>query len=114
MQLLGSRHLECLGQCEPARQRRMMNVANETGSGKRGVPSLGSVNHKFGRCKPCAFVHRPIGCADGATCSFCHTCEPGEKKKRQKQKMEAIQARRTRKKTSGSSAEAETEAQEST
>jgi len=58
------------------------------------LPSLGASQHEQGRCRPCAFVHRPVGCADGAACIFCHSCEPGEKKRRQKQKFKAARQRR--------------------
>jgi len=59
-------------------------------------PSLGSAEHALGKCKPCAFVHRPVGCADGQACSFCHLCEPGERKRRQKEKFQKVQQRRLR------------------
>merc|ERR1719336_3297183 len=58
--------------------------------GTISAPSRGSTRHGVGRCKPCAFVHRPTGCADGVECKFCHLCSPGEKKRRQKQKQEAV------------------------
>lgn len=58
------------------------------------LPSAGSLNHRTGKCKPCAFVHRDVGCADGANCTFCHLCGPNEKKLRQKQKSEAMRQRR--------------------
>jgi len=45
------------------------------------LPSRGSKLHMVGRCKPCAFVFQQ-GCKSGADCSFCHLCEPGEKKKK--------------------------------
>jgi hypothetical protein len=51
------------------------------------LPSLGSVGHDAGRCKPCAFFHKE-GCQNAASCRFCHLCEPGEKRKRQKEKKE--------------------------
>merc|ERR1712159_784397 len=50
-------------------------------------PSLGSVGHYKGDCKPCAFLHTR-GCASGKECSFCHLCDVGEKKRRQKQKKQ--------------------------
>jgi hypothetical protein len=52
--------------------------------------SVGSVNHDSDsrRCKPCAFVHTDAGCANGAECSFCHACGPGEKRRRQKAKVQ--------------------------
>uniref|UniRef100_A0A6U6NB54 C3H1-type domain-containing protein n=1 Tax=Zooxanthella nutricula TaxID=1333877 RepID=A0A6U6NB54_9DINO len=53
-------------------------VANE-------FPSVGSVGHSAGWCKPCAFIFKE-GCNDGAECKFCHLCEPGTKKLRKKAK----------------------------
>merc|ERR1719254_120442 len=49
------------------------------------LPSLGSVGHDQGECKPCAFFTSK-GCKSGSQCPFCHKCEPGEKKRRQKEK----------------------------
>jgi hypothetical protein len=51
------------------------------------LPSRGSALHKLGTCKPCAFVFE--GCNNGATCEFCHLCEPGERMRRKKEKMAA-------------------------
>jgi len=65
-----------------------------------GLSSVGSAGHEVGKCKPCAFVHRPMGCTDGAACSFCHLCEPGEKKRRQRQKVEAARQHRLSRKAS--------------
>jgi len=64
------------------------------------LPSVGSALHLSGRCKPCAFLHTK-GCASGLSCTFCHLCEPGEKKLRQKEKVQrvrtAIRHKQTRK-----------------
>jgi len=49
--------------------------------------SAGSAEHGSGNCKPCAFLHTK-GCENGSNCTFCHLCEPGEKKRRRKDKME--------------------------
>merc|ERR1719433_2363004 len=57
------------------------------------VLSRGSALHDIGKCKPCAFVHRPVGCMDGISCAFCHLCAPGEKKRRQKSKLDAVRRR---------------------
>lgn len=57
-------------------------------------PSKGSVNHRLGRCKPCAFVHTR-GCENGSECPFCHLCDPGEKKRRRKDKQETRRAVRS-------------------
>eukprot|EP00927_Polykrikos_kofoidii_P035049 TRINITY_DN2962_c0_g1_i4.p1 TRINITY_DN2962_c0_g1~~TRINITY_DN2962_c0_g1_i4.p1 ORF type:complete len:448 (-),score=92.14 TRINITY_DN2962_c0_g1_i4:262-1533(-) len=47
------------------------------------VPSIGSVNHLNGNCKPCAFS-ASSECTKGADCKFCHLCEVGEKQRRRK------------------------------
>merc|ERR1712139_458681 len=43
--------------------------------GTAGAPSVGSMNHRFGTCKPCGFIHKQGGCGNGAKCSFCHLCD---------------------------------------
>jgi hypothetical protein len=48
-------------------------------------PSRGSALHMSGKCKPCAFFFE--GCNNGASCQFCHLCEPGERLRRKKEKM---------------------------
>jgi hypothetical protein len=40
------------------------------------VPSVGSLSHATGQCKPCAFMRSTQGCATGSACSFCHLCDP--------------------------------------
>jgi len=50
------------------------------------LPTVGSVGHRSGGCKPCAFAHTK-GCKNGVNCQFCHLCERGEKKRRQKQRL---------------------------
>jgi len=74
-----------------------------TSSSAPGLSSRGSLQHQTGRCKPCAFVHRAVGCADGSECSFCHLCGPDEKKLRQKHKSELIRQRRLRRMTTHAS-----------
>jgi hypothetical protein len=59
--------------------------------GDAELPSAGSDGHDQGRCKPCAFFHTK-GCGNGVLCSFCHLCEPGEKKKRHKEKLASRKA----------------------
>lgn len=70
--------------------------------GSEDMPSVGSVGHASGRCKPCAFVHTK-GCASGPGCRFCHLCGPDEKKNRRKQKMAARQANREARRAGGHS-----------
>jgi len=53
------------------------------------VPSLGSVGHDKGSCKPCGFFHK-AGCKAGATCNYCHLCDAGEKKRRSREKKETL------------------------
>jgi len=65
--------------------------------------SKGSAQHHVGKCKPCAFVYRPAGCAEGSACTFCHLCGPEEKKRRQKQKIETMRQRRLRRAAAGTS-----------
>lgn len=55
--------------------------------GSPALPTLGSLGHDNGNCKPCAFFHVK-GCGSGSQCQFCHLCESGEKKRRQKEKIE--------------------------
>lgn len=71
-------------------------VAQSNGPVAAALASIGSMSHEQGKCKPCAFVHRPVGCMDGPACIFCHVCEPGERKRRQKQKFQRVQQRRLR------------------
>lgn len=52
--------------------------------GSPEIPTIGSKSHSLGMCKPCAFVFKG-GCGNGVNCSFCHLCEPGEKKRRKKE-----------------------------
>lgn len=61
------------------------NAAAQLGSTE--LPSIGSVNHTLGLCKPCAFVFT-TGCQSGMNCKFCHLCEQGEKKRRKKERRE--------------------------
>merc|ERR1719263_2682535 len=52
--------------------------------GSPDMPSVGSVGHWNGTCKPCAFMAR--GCTSGVNCPFCHLCDVNEKKRRRKDK----------------------------
>jgi hypothetical protein len=58
--------------------------------GSAELPSAGSRTHRFGNCRPCAFLHKQ-GCGNGLHCEFCHLCDPGEKKRRQKLKKVQLQ-----------------------
>jgi hypothetical protein len=51
--------------------------------GSKELPSMGSMLHHKGECKPCTFFHTR-GCENKEDCQFCHLCGPNEKKKRLK------------------------------
>lgn len=55
--------------------------------GTAELPSVGSAGHDGRSCKPCAFVGTK-GCDSGASCPFCHLCEPGEGKRRRREKLQ--------------------------
>jgi len=59
--------------------------------GSPELPCKGSVLHRWGACKPCAFFQIVTddkgGCKNGVECTFCHLCEPGEKKRRKKERQ---------------------------
>lgn len=54
------------------------------------LPSLGSAFHQSGQCKPCAWLWKPRGCQNAASCDYCHLCPEGELKQRKKSKVAAI------------------------
>lgn len=60
------------------------------------LPSVGSAGHHLGTCKPCAFTIK--GCSSGASCSYCHLCDPTEKKRRRKEKATIMRGLRNLKK----------------
>lgn len=57
--------------------------------GPGGLPSIGSIDHALGVCKPCAFLHSK-GCINGFACKFCHRCGPDEIRRRRKDKIQAM------------------------
>jgi len=44
--------------------------------------SMGSALHATGRCVPCLFYHRSMGCSNGTRCTFCHFYHPSKPKSR--------------------------------
>mmetsp|Transcript_29123 Transcript_29123/g.61890 ORF Transcript_29123/g.61890 Transcript_29123/m.61890 type:complete len:673 (+) Transcript_29123:108-2126(+) len=54
------------------------------------LPSLGSVLHSTGQCKPCAWFWKPQGCQNGKDCHHCHLCPKDEIKARKKEKLDAL------------------------
>lgn len=63
-------------------------AADDPVVGSAEMPSRGSALHKWGACKPCAFVANGV-CRNDVNCQFCHLCEPGEKKRRRKEWLES-------------------------
>lgn len=53
-------------------------------------PSRGSHFHGTGKCRPCAWFHKPQGCQSAQSCSYCHICPEGELKSRKKLKVAAM------------------------
>jgi len=48
---------------------------------------IGSAGHKNGICRPCAYFHKPSGCVNIESCSYCHECPAGELKRRKQVKL---------------------------
>jgi len=65
------------------------------------LPSKGSALHRWGSCKPCAFIFQD-GCKNGYDCQFCHLCQPGEKKRRKKERLAVRRERRETAEADGS------------
>jgi len=62
----------------------VLRLADVLGGLSDPLPSLGSADHRFGTCKPCAFLHTK-GCKTGKDCKFCHLCKAGSAKRRKKE-----------------------------
>mmetsp|Transcript_26239 Transcript_26239/g.66876 ORF Transcript_26239/g.66876 Transcript_26239/m.66876 type:complete len:216 (+) Transcript_26239:46-693(+) len=63
----------------------------------KAPPSLGSVNHASGTCRPCSYFGRSK-CAMGATCNFCHyghakERRPGKKSREARKRYDASHAK---------------------
>jgi len=58
-----------------------------------GAAGANGCLHMSGSCKPCAFYHKEGGCGNGASCVFCHFCQPGEKERRRKARRAAYETR---------------------
>mmetsp|Transcript_12772 Transcript_12772/g.39840 ORF Transcript_12772/g.39840 Transcript_12772/m.39840 type:complete len:767 (-) Transcript_12772:454-2754(-) len=58
------------------------------------LPSVGSLVHGSGECRPCAWFWKPQGCQNGAECRHCHLCPEGEIKTRKKEKAETLRQER--------------------
>jgi len=86
-------HLDFDDDMSPPRPEPVLH-ASTTGTkvlGSHELPTVGSVGHHIGTCKPCAFFHAH-GCGKGAQCSFCHLCPPDEKRRRERKNKKEKQA----------------------
>merc|ERR1712061_151498 len=54
------------------------------------IPSKGSAQHGTGKCRPCAWFHKPQGCSNALECSYCHLCDENELKSRKEEKVAAM------------------------
>lgn len=68
---------------------KLSDALPEAELGAQQLPTVGSLGHYSGTCKPCAFFYTK-GCEGGTQCSFCHLCPPDEKRRRQKEKQAAF------------------------
>lgn len=69
----------------PHRIVRLADVMAAPQLGSPEAPTIGSLGHKDGACKPCAYFHTR-GCESGFACEYCHLCDKKERKRRQKQR----------------------------
>jgi len=77
---------------QAATQPAMVTVAAADGSPSSQLPSVGSSLHGTGQCRPCAWFHKPQGCARGWECRHCHACGPDELRNRKKDKVAVLRA----------------------
>mmetsp|Transcript_99842 Transcript_99842/g.177105 ORF Transcript_99842/g.177105 Transcript_99842/m.177105 type:complete len:172 (+) Transcript_99842:79-594(+) len=62
------------------------------------MESLGSIGHREGACRPCAWHWKEGGCHKGTTCEFCHLCDAGAVKLRKKKRLASIKAQKASRK----------------
>ena len=43
--------------------------------------------HEQGRCEPCLFMHKAMGCWYGDDCRYCHFCTPEQMQKKQSRRF---------------------------
>jgi len=55
-------------------------------------PSQGSSLHGSGKCRPCAWFWKPVGCQNDKDCGYCHLCPETELKQRKKSKQTMLRS----------------------
>eukprot|EP00930_Biecheleria_cincta_P095513 TRINITY_DN87470_c0_g1_i1.p1 TRINITY_DN87470_c0_g1~~TRINITY_DN87470_c0_g1_i1.p1 ORF type:complete len:205 (-),score=38.64 TRINITY_DN87470_c0_g1_i1:45-659(-) len=66
------------------------DVKREKAAAER--PHTGSELHGTGRCKPCAWFWKPVGCRADLDCEYCHLCDAEELKRRRALKAAEIRS----------------------
>lgn len=66
-------------------------LQNEVAS-EKDLPSIGSLLHASGQCKPCAWFWKVNSCQNGRACCHCHLCPSDELKSRKKARAAAQRA----------------------
>lgn len=64
--------------------------------GSSEAPSVGSLNHNLGECRPCAFFWKPGSCTNGVDCRHCHLCDPSAKRRRLKERKALLKSQKER------------------
>jgi len=84
------------------------NAADETVAAdvSQELPSIGSVGHSTGECRPCAHSWREGGCSKGWSCAFCHLCGEDELKQKKRDKLAHIRDERRQQRASQRTAKA--------
>jgi len=59
-----------------------------------GLPSIGSVGHADGTCRPCAHAWKLAGCSKGRSCEFCHACGQEDFQRKRKENAARRKAKR--------------------
>jgi hypothetical protein len=69
-----------------------VTLVDSNGFPSKELPSVGSALHGTGQCRPCAWFHKPQGCARGWECRHCHACDADELRNRKKDKVAILRA----------------------
>jgi hypothetical protein len=69
-------------------------MQSQPGTPDMDLPSIGSVGHSYGMCRPCGFMYHKGGCTAGKDCSFCHFCPAGTIEKQRKMKRQLARSQR--------------------
>jgi len=62
----------------------------EDGEQLSAIANPGSALHAVGRCSPCAWFWKAVGCHRGPSCDHCHLCPEDERKNRKKNKKSVL------------------------